>query len=284
MKVVVHKMKKKKIIKKVILFIIAIIIATFFALPFVYMVLMSFMPDSNSIFKWPPQLIPDKFHFINYKEAYEYINMTKLILNTLIMVVSTMALGITSSLFVAYGFARFKAKGSNVLFTILLSTMMIPWVVTMIPAYVEFEFLGWIGTRLPLIIPWIGGSAFNVFMLRQFIMMIPKELDEAAKIDGCSSLGILFKILLPQLRPVLATLLIFFFINTWSDYVGPSIYLTDPDLHTLSLGMQRYFSALGTTNWAYVMAGSVIFSLPMLLVLFFAQKAFVRGIVTTGLK
>ena len=248
------------------------------------MILMSFMPDSNSIFRWPPQLISPRYNLDNYINAYQFIDMSKLFMNTMIMVVTSMGLGITSSILVAYGFARFKAKGSDVLFTVLLSTMMIPWVVTLIPQYVQFEYFGLIGTRLPLIIPWIGGSAFNIFMLKQFIMMIPKELDEAAKMDGANSFKVLYYILLPQLKPVLATLLVFSFINAWSDYVGPSIYFTDPNLHTLSIGMQAFFSATGTANWAYVMAASVMFALPMVIVLFVAQKAFVRGIVTTGLK
>jgi multiple sugar transport system permease protein len=276
--------KQKLVIKVTLLTSIAALIAFFFAVPFIYMILMSFMPDSNSIFQWPPKLISPDYSFSNYREAFVFIDMGKLFSNTMIMVVSSMALGITSSILVAYGFARFKGKGNQVLFTVLLSTMMIPWVVTLIPQYVQFEFFGLIGTRLPLIIPWIGGSAFNIFMLKQFIMMIPKELDEAAKIDGANSLKILYYILLPQLKPVLATLLVFSFINAWSDYVGPSIYFTDPELHTLSIGMQAFFSATGSANWAYVMAASVIFALPMVIVLFAAQKAFVRGIVTTGLK
>ncbi len=264
--------------------ILGLIIAVSFAFPFIYMVLMSLMPDSNSIFVWPPKLFSDKFYFVNYIEAFRYVNMGRLLLNTIIMTVSSMVIGITSSVLVAYGFARFNAKGKNFFFIVLLSTMMIPWVVTMLPAYVEYELFGWIGTRLPLIIPWIGGSAFNIFMLRQFMMMIPKELDEAAKIDGCSSFGILWRIILPQLKPVLATLFIFSFINSWSDYVGPSIYLKQPELHTLSIGIQAFFSSTGSANWAYVMAASVMFALPMVLVIFIAQKAFVRGIVTSGIK
>lgn len=274
-------MKKKK---RYLLSVLGLIIAIAFAFPFIYMLLMSLMPDSNSIFVWPPKLISDRLYISNYLEAFKYINMGRLLLNTLIMTVASMAIGITSSVLVAYGFARFDAKGKNFLFIILLSTMMIPWVVTMLPAYVEYELFGWIGTRLPLIVPWIGGSAFNIFMLRQFMMMIPKELDEAAKIDGCSSFGILWRILLPQLKPVLATLFIFSFINSWSDYVGPSIYLKQPELHTLSIGIQQFFSSTGSANWAYVMAASVIFALPMVLVIFVAQKAFVRGIVSSGIK
>lgn len=275
---------KEKVIN-VLLFIIALLISIFFALPFIYMILMSLMKSSNDIFTYPPKLYSGVLKLSNYSEAFKEINMGRLLVNTLIMVVSSMGIGITSSILVAYGFSRFKNKYSNIFFVILLSTMMIPWVVTMIPAYAEFEFLGWIGTRLPLIIPWIGGSAFNVFMLKQFMDDVPKDLDEAAKIDGANSFTILIKVLLPQITPCLATLLVYAFINSWSDYVGPSIYLqSNPDLYTLSLGMQRFFSSTGSANWTHVMAASVIFSLPMVLVLTCAQKAFVRGVVSSGIK
>lgn len=275
---------KEKVIN-VLLFIIALLISIFFALPFIYMILMSLMKSSNDIFTYPPKLYSGVLKLSNYSEAFKEINMGRLLVNTLIMVVSSMGIGITSSILVAYGFSRFKNKYSNFFFVILLSTMMIPWVVTMIPAYAEFEFLGWIGTRLPLIIPWIGGSAFNVFMLKQFMDDVPKDLDEAAKIDGANSFTILIKVLLPQITPCLATLLVYAFINSWSDYVGPSIYLqSNPDLYTLSLGMQRFFSSTGSANWTHVMAASVIFSLPMVLVLTCAQKAFVRGVVSSGIK
>ena len=277
--------KNKEKVINVLLFIVALLISIFFALPFIYMILMSLMKSSNDIFTYPPKLYSGVLKLSNYSEAFKEINMGRLLVNTLIMVVSSMGIGITSSILVAYGFSRFKNKYSNVFFVILLSTMMIPWVVTMIPAYAEFEFLGWIGTRLPLIIPWIGGSAFNVFMLKQFMDDVPKDLDEAAKIDGANSFTILIKVLLPQITPCLATLLVYAFINSWSDYVGPSIYLqSNPDLYTLSLGMQRFFSSTGSANWTHVMAASVIFSLPMVLVLTCAQKAFVRGVVSSGIK
>jgi len=278
------KKRIKKNIIRIIASILVMAISLAFAFPFIYMILMSFMPTSTAIFAYPPQIDVKTFRPQNYIDAFEYIEMFKLFGNTMILVVASMVIGITCSVLVAYGFARFNGKGKNVWFVILLSTMMIPWVVTMIPAYVEFEFLGWIGTRLPLIIPWIGGSAFNIFMLRQFIMMIPKELDEAAIMDGASRFTILTKVILPELKPVLGTLMIFSFINAWSDYVGPSIYLQDSELYTLSLGMQLFFSATGATNWAYVMAASVMFATPMVLVLLLFQKSFVRGIATSGIK
>ena len=275
--------RKKEKILNIVLFVLMIFVAVFFALPFLYMLLMSIMETSNSIFQYPPKFFTG-FNFINYQKAIETIDMWKLFGNTLIMVLSSMAIGITASILIAYGFSRFKNKYSDFFFVLLLSTMMIPWVVTMIPAYAEFEFLGWIGTRYPLIIPWIGGSAFNVFMLRQFMDDVPMDLDEAAKMDGANSLTILFKVILPQIKPCLATLLVYAFINAWCDYTGPSIYFQDQELFTLSIGMQQFFSATGSADWTQVMAASVMFSIPMVLVLTFAQKAFVRGVVSTGIK
>lgn len=278
-------LKAKKRVIYILLFALCVIISVIFAFPFVYMVLMSLMKDSDSIFLYPPVLYSGELRFQNYIDAWNYIDFGEKLFNTIIMVIGTMGIGIVASILIAYGFSRFRNRWSNLFFNILLSTMMIPWVVTMIPAYVEYEFFGWIGTRLPLIIPWIGGSAFNVFMLRSFMDDIPLELDEAAKMDGCSSFRILWQVVLPQLKPCLATLFVFSFINAWSDYVGPSIYLqSSPELFTLSLGMQQFFSSTGRVDWNLVMAASVMFSVPMVIVLALAQNAFVRGIVRSGIK
>lgn len=276
--------KAKTRLLNIVCFIIALKLAVFFALPFLYMLLMSIMESSNAIFEYPPKFFTG-FNFSNFAEAWKQIEMGKLLGNTLIMVVAQMGIGITASILIAYGFSRFKNKYSDVFFVILLSTMMIPWVVTMIPSYALYDRLGWIGTRLPLIVPWIGGSAFNVFMVKQFMDDIPVELDEAAKIDGANSFLVLVKVLLPQIKPCLATLCVYAFINGWCDYVGPSIYLqSNVDLYTMSLGIQGFFSSTGSADWTRVMAASVIFSVPMVLFITFAQKAFVRGVVSSGIK
>jgi multiple sugar transport system permease protein len=282
-------MKNKKKIQKYAkltgFFLLALLFAIFFSAPFVYMAFMALMKDSNAIFQYPPTLYSGAFYFSNFVEAWKSIDFGQKLLNTLGITFGSMLLGISSSVLIAYGFTRYQNRFSNFFFMVLLSTMMIPWVVTMIPAYAEYEFLGWIGTVWPLIIPWIGGSAFNIFLLRQFMMGIPKELDEAAEIDGCNSFQTLLYVLLPNMKPVLATLFVFSFINGWSDYIGPSIYLqSSPELFTLSLGMQQFFSSTGSANWAYVMAASILFSVPMILVISFAQKAFIRGVVNTGIK
>lgn len=269
---------------RVICFLIALIVAVVFCLPFVYMLLCSFQPASADIFQWPPRLIPETFRFQNYADAFETMHFLRAFGNTVLLVVSVMTLNIVGSVLVAYGFARFEARLKSKLFGLLLSTMMLPWVITMIPSFAIYRYIGWIGTRLPLIVPAIGGSAFNIFMLRQFMLGIPRDLDEAATIDGCSSFGVLWRILLPNMLPVLATLVVFQFTSVWSDYVGPSIYLLDSDLHTLSLSLYNFQDSSGVMEWNKVMAGCVMFSLPMVLVLFLAQNAFVRGIVSSGLK
>ena len=169
--------------------------------------------------------------------------------------------------------------------TILLSTMMLPWVVTMVPAYVLFAKLGLVGTLWPLILPSIGGSAYNIFLLQQFFRSIPKELDDAAKIDGCNSFQVLTRILLPNCGPIIATMVIFSFIGIWSDYVGPSIYILDQEQYTLALGLQF----LKTSNfiappWHRLLAGCVLYALPMVIVYICCQKAFVRGAVDSAIK
>lgn len=254
------------------------------AVPFIWMLICSFFGSADELFLFPPQF-PDRLHFENYAAAINYMNLWNLLKNTMILVVCNMTLTIASSISVAYGFARFRGYGRNICFALLMSTMMLPWVVTMVPAYILFSRLHMIGTFLPLILPSIGGSAFYIFMMRQYFMGIPYDLDEAAKLDGCTAFGILVRVHLPNCWPILATMLIFSFNGTWGDYVGPSIYLLKEEMFTLSLGLQRFKTSNYTAPpWHRLMAGCVMFSLPMIVIFACAQKAFVRGIVTSGLK
>src|SRR5690554_2447077 len=153
--------------------IVALLLSLIFIFPFIYMLFNSFAPGNEEIFSYPPKFIPSSFRYINYLEAFNQMRFIKSLINTLIILVPVIILNMFGSLLAAYGFARFKAKGKNVLFIILMSTMMLPWVVTMVPAFVVFKYMGWIGTFMPLIVPAFGGSAFNIFMMRQFIMSIP---------------------------------------------------------------------------------------------------------------
>ena len=269
---------------EIALFVVGLILAVSFCLPFAYMLSCSFQPTSADIFKWPPRIIPETFRFANYVDAFKEMGFLNAFFNTVFMVVCVMGLTLIGSVLVAYGFSRFDAPGKNALFSVLLSTMMLPWVITMIPSFAIYKYLNWIGTRLPLIIPAIGGTAFNIFLLRQFMRGLPKNLDEAAMIDGCTALGILIKIILPNMKPALATIIVFSFNNVWGDYVGPSIYLNSRNLQTLALSLYNFQDQSGVMEWNLVMAGCVMYSLPMVVVLFLAQNAFVRGIVTSGVK
>ncbi len=276
--------KRKEMIYKSMRFFTALGIALITIIPFLWMVISSLQPNSSSLFYSPPRF-PNPIRFQNYIDAIKEIKMFSLIWNTLILVFANMFLSIGASIFVAYGFARFRIKERNILFFILLSTMMLPWVVTLVPSYIIFNKIGWIGTRWPLILPAIGGNAFFIFLLRQYIMGIPVSLDEAATIDGCNRLGILFKIILPQCKPIIATLIVFSFTGTWSDYVGPRIYLaSSPQLQTLSIGLQYFQSTNSVMPWHLLMAACVIFAIPMVVVMFSAQNALARGIVTSGIK
>lgn len=278
---------QKRIIKSWVFTVIAILIGLILAMPFLWMIFCSFQATSSDVYAYPPKF-PNFFNYSNFSYYLKETNFLTQLGNTLLLVFSNMIIGTSASVLVAYGFARFNAIGKKVCFTILLATMMLPWVVTMVPAYMLFAKLEMIGGEfpfLPLILPSIGGSAYNIFLLRQFFMGLPKELDEAAKIDGCNSFQILTRILLPNCTPILATIVIFSFIGTWSDYVGPSIYLREESAYTLALGLQF----LKTSNymappWHHLLAGAVIYALPMVIVYLTCQKAFVRGAVGSAIK
>ncbi len=280
-------MKKTEKIVNICLTVFMAIMSIILIIPFLWMVVSSLQPTSTSIFQNPPKF-PEVWSFKNYIEIFEVWDFWGMLGNTLFVVFASMILSITASVLVAYGFARFKARGKKVMFMFMLSTMMLPWIVTLMPSYILFQQIGWTGTFLPLIIPAIGGGAFNIFLVRQYIMGIPKSLDEAAIMDGCNRFQVLTKVLLPQCGPILATLVVFSFNGAWSDYVGPSIYLMGVESkYTLSVGLtilKNQTAGYGVIPWHLIMAGCVVFALPMIVILFVAQDAFVRGVVTTGIK
>jgi len=221
-------------------------------------------------------LIPKEFHFENFVRVFQLdLNFLKFTINSLILVIFSIIGQVVSSSMVAYGFARLRGPGKNVLFLILLSTMMIPGEVTMIPSFVIFKYLGWINTMLPLIIPNFFTNAFNVFLLRQFISRIPVELDEAAQMDGLGFFGIFVRIILPLIKPALIAIAIFTFTWNWGWFMGPLIYINDVDKSPLALGVQ-ILSATSSSGqvppWNLVSVGSLLLTLPMLIVYFFGQK------------
>jgi len=206
------------------------------------------------------------------------------LMNTLLLCVLTVVGAVFSSALAAYGFSRINWPGRNKVFILALATMMIPFPVLMVPMYCLFRWLGWIGTLRPL---WVGSffaGAFNVFLLRQFFMTLPKDLSEAARIDGCGEFRIFWQITLPLCRPALMVVGLFQFMFTWNDFLGPLIYLTDQKDFTLALGLQFFQSQHGGTEWHYLMAAGLLVALPIIVLFFFTQRSFVEGISMTGVK
>ena len=236
----------------------------------------------------PPTFWPEEVRWLNYSDVFRLAPFARFIWNTVIITALAMVGQILSSAAVAFGFSRFRFPGREALFFLLLSTMMLPWQVTIVPQFLLFRYLDWINTFLPLIVPsYFGGGAFFIFLLRQFFATIPRDLDEAAKLDGASSFRIFWNIILPLSGAALATVAIFSFLQHWNEFIGPLIFLNTEDKFTLSIGL-RYFIdnpfESDEPREAILMAASLIVALPSLILFFMAQKYFVRGIATTGLK
>ena len=261
-------------------------------LPLVWMVSTSLKAFGRE-FLFPPQWFPNPVVFANYLTAFETSNLGRYFGNTLmIAVLATMGTVISSSL-VAFGFARLEFFGKRVLFVILLSTLMLPGIVTLVPTFVLFKTLGWIDTPLPLIVPWwFGGGAFGgaffVFLIRQFMLQLPRELDEAALVDGASYFRIYWRIMLPLSKPALAASAIFSFIHHWNDFLNPLIFLNSEEWRTIALYLRFFLytetgGGAGLTRWNLMMAASVVMLIPVLVIFFSAQRYFIRGVALTGI-
>ncbi len=269
------------------LYTIAIVTGIAFSLPFFWTISSSLKPITE-IYLFPPTLWPQEIRWENYRDVFTIAPFARFIWNTVVVTGLAMLGQILSAAAVAYGFSRFRFPGRDMLFFVVLSTMMLPWQVTIVPTFLLFRYLGWINTFLPLIVPsFFGGGAFYIFLLRQFFMTIPRDLDEAAKLDGASSVRIFWNIVLPLSKAALATVAIFSFIQHWNEFIGPLIFLNSTEKFTLSIGL-RYFVSnpfeSDEPREAILMAASLIVALPPLALFFMAQKYFVQGIVTTGLK
>ncbi|MGH2343700.1 MAG: carbohydrate ABC transporter permease [Chloroflexota bacterium] len=253
-----------------------------FVFPFVWMVLCSFK-STHEILDIPPTVLPRQWVFGNYDQAVTAIPFLRYTLNTLLISGGCAVGTVFSCSLVAFSFSRVRWRGREALFVLVLSTMLLPSEITLIPLYIVFKTLGWIGTYAPLMVPSFFGSAFFIFLLRQFFRTIPPELDEAARIDGAGYLTIFFRIILPLARPALAVVVVLTFLQKWTDFLGPLIYLNDPSTYTLSLGLQLFQSA-HTTAWGPLMAASTLFMLPVIVLFALAQKTFISGITLGGLK
>jgi ABC-type glycerol-3-phosphate transport system permease component len=259
-----------------------VIAAALFLIPFLWMVSSALKPNYQ-IFAVPPQWIPRPPRWENFTEALTILPFGRYTLNTLVITMLTITGHVMSCSVVAYGFARLRARFRDALFVVVLATMMLPYPATMVPLYILFKNLGWVNSILPLVVPAFFGSAFYIFLLRQFFLTVPIEIEEAARIDGANVLQIIFRIILPLSFPALATVAIFTFQSAWNDFLPPLIYLQNQQLYTITLGL-NLFRTTYTTNWAYLMAASLVTMLPVIIVFLLAQKAFIEGITLTGMK
>ncbi|GIP39603.1 sugar ABC transporter permease [Paenibacillus sp. J31TS4] len=260
------------------------LVGLLFLMPFVWLVLTSLKTD-DEIFVVPVQWLPGAIQWENYTKAIHAIPYFRYMGNT-IWIAALCVLGVVViAPLVAYGFSKIDFKGRNGLFYIMLSTLMLPFQVTMIPIYVMFNKIDLTNSYWPIVLSsWFGtGLAYYIFLLRQFFLGIPHELTESAKIDGASELRIYAQIVLPLSKPALLTVGLFTFLGAWGDFQGPLIYLNDPDKWTLSIGLKQYIQE-NKVAWGQLMAASTIFTLPIVILYFFVQKKFIEGITITGLK
>lgn len=267
------------------------VISVSFALPLIWMAATSLKPEQQAA-DGRMNLLPTpasdtlKFASENYKTVLSdpTVNFPLYMRNTIIVATLSMVGMVFSSAVVAYGLSRVKWRGRGPVLALVLGTMMIPFPVIMVPQYLIFKELGWIGSLKPLWIPaWCGG-AFSVFLLRQFFMTIPKELDEAAAVDGCSSWGTFWRVILPVSKPALAVVALLHFVFSWNDFLGPLIFVNHRDQFTLALGLQLYQSQAGNTSWSLLMAASTMVVAPVVIVFLAAQRFFVEGVASQGLK
>jgi multiple sugar transport system permease protein len=262
---------------------VLILLGLAFLFPLFWMVSTSLKSASQTI-QFPPVWIPHPAEPGNYSSALTYAPFGTYFANTLFYCATTV-IGVTaSSSIVAYGFSRIQWRGRNAVFMVLIATMMLPFLVTMIPLFILFKYIGLAGTLWPLIIPtFFGSSAFSTFLLRQFFITIPEALSDAARLDGASEFYIYSKIILPLSRPALATVALFQFIFAWNDFLGPLIYVNSSSAYTVSIGLQQFLSLYGT-QWGWLMAASTVVTAPIIILFFFTQRTFIQGISMTGMK
>ena len=251
--------------------------------PFIWM-LSTAVKVPGTEFIYPPQLFTRPLRWNNFSDGWTALPFTRWFFNTSVITLLSVSGAIISSSLVAYGFARLEFPGRTILFVILLSTMMLPFHVRLIPMFITFRFLGWIDTYLPLIVPFFfGGVPFFIFLVRQFFLTIPLEMEDAAAIDGAGVFTSFLLIILPLSRPVLGVVGVFAFIRVWNDFLEPLIYIHSMDKMTLSLGL-RFFQDQDFTDWTSLMAVSIIVLVPSVALFFVAQKYYIHGVVTTGIK
>ncbi len=250
-------------------------------LPLAWMLSTSLKPESQ-VFRSPIEWVPSTIRLENYPEAVTLIPFWDYALNSLFVTVPVVIGTVLSSAAVAYAFARMRAPGLRWLFVLVIAAIMLPGEVTLLPSFLLFKELGWVGTYLPLTVPaWLGGGAFNIFLLRQYFLTIPREQEELARVEGHGFISILLRVIIPQSWPAVSVVAALQFVDVWNDFLGPLLYITDQSRYTLPLGL-NFYKDIYNTQWAHLMAASLLALLPCIVVFFFAQRAFTQGVVLTG--
>ncbi len=269
--------------RALVVYAVAFTGSAFFLLPVIWMISTALRSDT-ALFSLPPELIPRSPVWYNFRQGTQLIPFWHYLSNT-VMYAGVGAVGtVLSSALVAYPLARLRAPGLNVIFLLILATMMLPLQVLLITQFLIFKDIGWYGSYLPLIVPsWLGGGPFNIFLLRQFFLTLPREYDQAALVDGAGYLRIFWRVILPQSVPALLAVGLLDFVSKWNDFLGPLIYLNSSDSYPLSLGLTS-FRDLYNTQWNYLMADSLLAVIPCVVVFFIAQRLLVRGLVVGRLK
>lgn len=276
--------KQRKLIHDIIIHTVLILLGGMFLFPFIWM-LATALKTPAELLQGTDVFFPDTPHWENFRTAVETVPFFLYIKNSFILVIFAIVGTLFSSTLTAYAFAKLEWPGRDTFFIVMLATMMIPMQVILIPTYIMYAKIGWLGTRLPLIVPYFfgGGSAFYIFMLRQFFKGIPRDLTESAIVDGASHFKIFWHIMLPLTKPALLTVALFTFMFVWNDYFGPLIYLSDPEQWTIALGL-RAFQTQYSGRFDLMMAASLLTMLPTLIIFFVAQNSFIEGITFSGIK
>jgi multiple sugar transport system permease protein len=289
-----QKARNRRTVGRIVNYIALVLLSLVYFLPLWWMLITSFKTLQET-YSFPPTWFPQTFTFEGYENAWTFMSWPMHFMNTMIIVVGTLFGIVLSASLCAYGFARLHFPGRDVVFIIVLASMMLPSQVTIIPTYIFFKQLGWLNSFKPLIVPaWFGGGAFNIFLMRQFFTSIPAELVDAARIDGSSRLGIWWRIMLPLSKPALTAITVFTVQGAWNDFFGPLLYLTSKDKMTLGLALMVFNTIAGSTAsnanyqkiglYTALMAASTVVTIPMIILFIVAQKYFVEGIQMTGIK
>ncbi len=270
------------LLQKGIVYLFLLVFAMGFLLPFFFLLTGSFK-TSSELFSVPFRWLPKRITLENYVQVFTKIPFFRYLRNTIIIVVLNMVGALISNSLIAYGFSRLRWPGRDKVFMIVIATMILPYQVTLIPLYLMYTKIGWIGTFIPLTLPGFFGNAFFIFLMRQFLVGIPKELTESARIDGAGEFTIFLRLIMPISKPVLATVAIMSFMNSWKDFLGPLVFLGSDKLYTLSLAASMLRSNLNP-NWELLLALGVVMVLPVLILFFVLQKYFIQGITMSGIK